>query len=70
MNDTTHDLQCAFLRPVAISRLRNGELTQTAAAQDLGVTLWHLNRVLKGHRQCASLLRRFIEWADAKEGQP
>ena len=32
---------------------------QAAAAQRLGVTREHLNRVLRGHRQSRSLLRRY-----------
>jgi len=32
---------------------------QAAAAHRLGVTREHLNRVLRGHRQSRSLLRRY-----------
>lgn len=31
--------------------------TQREAASELGVTLWHLNRVLRGHRESRRILR-------------
>jgi transcriptional regulator with XRE-family HTH domain len=31
-------------------------ITQAQAAKKLGVTLWHLNRVLKGHRESRRIL--------------
>ena len=37
----------------------NHKFSQRAAAQRLGVTREHLNRVLRGHRQSRSLLRRY-----------
>ncbi len=36
-------------------------LTQTAAAKRLGVTKWHLNRVLRGHVSSIRLTRRYNE---------
>lgn len=36
-------------------------VSQAEAARRLGVTKWHLNRVLRGHRVSASLLRRYAE---------
>jgi len=32
-------------------------ITQRQAAEMLGVTLWHLNRVLKGHRESRRILQ-------------
>ena len=37
----------------------NHKFSQRAAAQRLGVTREHLNRVLRGHRQSRSLIRRY-----------
>jgi hypothetical protein len=34
-------------------------LSQRKAAKLLGVTPWHLNRVLRGHRESRSLLARY-----------
>lgn len=36
-------------------------LTQTEASRRLGVCLWHLNKVLNGHRQSKSLTARYHE---------
>jgi len=38
-----------------------GRVSQTAAAKKLNVSREHLNRVLRGHRESRSLLRRFRE---------
>lgn len=58
-----HDLHAAFVR--CLDRLTACDeperLTQTEAAKRLGVSRWHLNRVLKGHRVSRSLTRRFRE---------
>lgn len=35
-------------------------ISQAKAARILGVTRWHLNRVLNGHRQSRSLTAKFI----------
>jgi transcriptional regulator with XRE-family HTH domain len=42
---------------------RKGEprISQAEAARRLGVTKWHLNRVLRGHRESRSLLERYAE---------
>lgn len=34
-------------------------ISQAEAARRLGVTRWHLNRVLNGHRQSRSLTAKF-----------
>ncbi len=34
-------------------------ISQAEAARQLGVTKWHLNRVLRGHRESRSLTRRY-----------
>jgi predicted XRE-type DNA-binding protein len=41
-------------------------LMQAEAARRLGVTRWHLNRVLNGHRQSRSLTAKF----NALQSQP
>ena len=61
-----YDLECAFLRTVARSR----KVCQREASREIGCSLWHLNRVLHGHRQSLTLLRKFLAWADLKGGQP
>ena len=44
------------------NKVKTGErYTQTEAAKRLGVTRWHLNRVLRGHRESRSLTRRYHE---------
>lgn len=43
------------------NRETKAKLTQTRAARLLGVTVWHLNRVLRGHRESKSLTKRFRE---------
>jgi transcriptional regulator with XRE-family HTH domain len=41
------------------------DLTLTAAAKALGVTREHLSRVLHGHRESRSLLRRYAAMTHA-----
>ena len=40
----------------ARAALSSQGITQREAAEKLGVTLWHLNRVLKGHRQSRRIM--------------
>ena len=42
-------------------------MTQREAAEKLGVTLWHLNRVLKGHRESRRILASIAEMKDMRE---
>lgn len=42
-------------------RLQAKGWTQSAAAEELGVRFEHVNRVLNGHRESRSLLRRLEE---------
>lgn len=53
---TVHDLEAAFRR--ALKRHETPK-SITASAAKLGVTREHLSRVLHGHRESASLTRRF-----------
>jgi hypothetical protein len=46
--------------------LRDAGLSQQAAAEDLGVTFWHLNRVLNNKRHSVSLCLRVLELAEKK----
>ena len=56
---SVNDLNAAFIR--ALNRRRRPAGTLTEASARLGVTREHLSRVLHGHRQSASLTRRFRE---------
>lgn len=54
-------------QPPAKAALERKGWSQRAAARHLGVTFEHLNRVLNGHRESASLLRRVDALPDRKE---
>lgn len=41
-------------------------ISQREAAEKLGVTPWHLNRVLKGHRESRRILQGIERMARAK----
>jgi len=48
-------------------------ITQAKAAEKLGVTLWHLNRVLKGHRESRRIMAGISDMTmghGSKGGQP
>lgn len=47
-----------------------GPLSQRAAAKKLGVSLWHLNRVLRGHRASKRLLARYTALQAASAATP
>lgn len=49
-----------MLRPQTPNHKPKG-LTQTEAARRLGVTKWHLNRVLRGHVSSIRLTKRWNE---------
>lgn len=42
-------------------------ITQTEAAERLGVTRWHLNRVLRGHRESKRILRGIAAMTRTRE---
>lgn len=47
--------------------LRKRGISQRKAAETLGVTFEHLNRVLNGHRESARLLKDVAELSSKKE---
>lgn len=64
---TVHDLEAAFRNCIELARNARRSIeasTLTAAAAALGVTREHLSRVIHGHRQSRSLLRRYAALSD------
>ena len=55
---TIYDLESAFLRAVAKSKLRSLGWSYRTVAPVLGVRFEHLCLVLNGHRESARLLRK------------
>lgn len=51
----------------ARAALSRCQITQAEAAERLGVSLWHLNRVLRGHRISRRILRGIAEMTAAEE---
>jgi hypothetical protein len=56
--------------PRQTSESENKRPTQRAAAKALGVSYWHLSRVLNGHRESKSLKRRYREFLDNAARKP